>query len=300
MRVGLIAERVLLALAGVILLLAACASSGGEPIASASAAVEPSKSTAAEPSVDLEHPVGIIAIGHSGLTGEGTGSLYEPVPANSWATGGTRVVNSIYLRMVAVLPETEGHVANTAVGGAPAALLPSQAEQALLRVPVPALAIVSTIDNDITCDGGDTAHVPALGRSVAEALRVIHEASPNTKILVIGQLGRPSPEYVQELVAFDPAAKATVTFDSPCTFYDADGNLNPAGFELLTGIIEVYEAEQARVCSEVPNCQTDGGVRAAWIDRLDFMASDWAHLNLAGQTAEAENLWPVVSELLGM
>jgi hypothetical protein len=244
--------------------------------------------------------VGLIAIGHSGLTGEGTGELESAVPSNSYATGTNSDVNSVYLRMVEALPETEGHVANAAQGGAKAYQLAPQAETALRQVPYPALAIVSTIDNDILCDGTDDAHVPLFGGSVAEGLNVIHEASPNTLILVIGQLGRPSIEFVEGLVAAHPEAKATVTWDNACAFYDAAGNLNPAGFEILTGIINAYEAEQARVCAEVPNCQTDGGVRAAWVDQMAYFSPDWAHLNIAGQAAEAENLWPVVESVLGL
>ena len=47
--------------------------------------------------------VGLIAVGHSGLTGEGTGGTYEAVTAKSWATGTDPLVNSVYLRMVALL-----------------------------------------------------------------------------------------------------------------------------------------------------------------------------------------------------
>ena len=64
-------------------------------------------------------PVGVIAIGHSGLTGENSDPARPGQPAleNSWATGTNPEVNSIYLRLIEVHPETEGHVANTAVGG---------------------------------------------------------------------------------------------------------------------------------------------------------------------------------------
>ena len=75
-------------------------------------------------------PVGVIAIGHSGLTGENSDPDRPGQPAleNSWATGTNPDVNSIYLRLVAARPETEGHVANTAEGGAPASRLADQAE----------------------------------------------------------------------------------------------------------------------------------------------------------------------------
>lgn len=104
------------ALVAATVLLAACSAStpSSAPTRTADASV------ASPTTADLAHPVGIVAIGHSGLTGEGTGARLEAVPAKSWATGDDAQVDSVYLRMVALLPETGGQVANTAFGGAPA------------------------------------------------------------------------------------------------------------------------------------------------------------------------------------
>ena len=79
-----------------------------------------------------EGPVGVIAIGHSGLTGENSDPdrPFQRALENSWATGTNPEVNSVYLRLIEVRPETEGHVANTADGGAVAAKLASQASRA--------------------------------------------------------------------------------------------------------------------------------------------------------------------------
>jgi hypothetical protein len=298
---------VTLAIATVVLGACAPAADVGSPTASVAPARSSSLSAtpsqlpasatpSANPSTDLAHPVGIIAIGHSGLTGEGTGAMSVPVKANSWATGTDPQVDSVYLRMVAVRPETEGHVSNTAVGGAPASTLSSQARAALDAVPAPALAIIQTVDNDIRCDA---ANVTEVGASVADVLALIHGASPNTKILVVGQLGRPSVSFVKDLVAHDPTTKNGLTGNDDCTFFSADGSLHDAGFEKLTKAIDAYEAETARVCAAVPNCVTDGGVRRAWIDKIDLFSADYNHLNKQGQAAEAELIWPVVERLLG-
>lgn len=66
-----------------------------------------------------QSPVGVIAVGHSGLTGEGSDPDRPGQDAmeNSWATGDAPAVNSIYQRLVAARPATKGHVANMAVGG---------------------------------------------------------------------------------------------------------------------------------------------------------------------------------------
>jgi hypothetical protein len=135
---------------------------------------------------------------------------------------------------------------------------------------------------------------------VAEALDIITKASPNTKILIVGQLGRPSIAFVKAVVAADPTAKATLTGPGPCDFYTPDGRLAPAHFQTLTAIIQAYEDEEAARCAAVPQCATDGGVRAAWVDRIDWFTGNTGHLNIAGQAAEAANIWPVVARLLGL
>jgi hypothetical protein len=69
---------------------------------------------------------------------------------------------------------------------------------------------------------------------------------------------------------------------------------------MLTDVIDEYEAEIARVCEAVPNCATDDGVRRAYVDTLENFSPDYAHLNVKGQAAEAELIWPVVEEQLGL
>jgi hypothetical protein len=224
------------------------------------------------PSANTANPVGVIAIGHSGLTGENSDPSRPGQVAleNSWATGTSPQVNSIYRRLVAVRPETEGHVANTASGGAPASTLARQARFALETVPTPALVVVQTIDNDIRCDGIDREHVAEFGVAIADAVKVVTTASPDSRILMVGQLGRP-PSSVR---------------------------CDPDPSDALISIIEKYETEQARVCATVPNCRTDEGARAAYVERPESFSSDRNHLNVRGQAEAAEIAWPAVAALL--
>jgi hypothetical protein len=251
-------------------------------------------------SADVETAVGVIAIGHSGLTAEHSDPDRPgaPAPENSWATGTAPELNSIYQRVVAARPETEGHVANLAQGGALASTLRAQASAALEQVAAPALVIVQTVDGDIRCDGTDQDHIAAFGASLAAALEVITTASPDSRILIVGQLGRPSPRFIEQLVAADPTVRAGLTGSGMCDFFDSAGNIVEQNFETLTTIIEGYEAEQARVCAAVPHCRTDDGARAAYVDELENFSSDWNHLNLHGQARAAEIVWPIVAELL--
>ncbi len=206
----------------------------------------------------------------------------------------------MYQRLSEARPDNLGHVANTSQGGASWDTLAVQAKSALQTVPEPLLVIVSTIDNDIRCDGTDDEHIPEFGEAVAEALDVIAAASPESTILVVGQPGRPSVSFIQTLVSHDPAVRHVLSGSGPCAFFDPEGTLVEENFQTLTGIIDRYEAEQARVCAMVPRCHTDGGVRSAYVDTLENFSSDWAHLNIHGQAAEAELIWPVVTSLLDL
>jgi hypothetical protein len=247
--------------------------------------------------------VGLIALGHSALTGENSDPEQPGVDAkqNSWATGTAAGLDSIYQRMVALRPATEGHVANAASGGAPADQLAGQAQHALEAVPRPELAIIQTIDSDIRCDGTDPSHVSDFGASVQAALQVISDASPQTKILVITQPGRPALELegMAKAIRSDPAAKATYTGPAPCGMYDeTTGKLMPARVRALTRIIAAYEAEQARVCAQFPTCSTDGGGLASFRRTPDLVTGDYNHLNVAGLTALAAAVWPYAQQAL--
>src|ERR1700747_2026646 len=76
---------------------------------------------------------GIVALGHSALTGENSDPHHLGVPAlrNSWATGTNPAVDSIYQRLAAANPAFHGHAVNEAFGGATASTLVLQATKAL-------------------------------------------------------------------------------------------------------------------------------------------------------------------------
>lgn len=180
------------------------------------------------------------------------------------------------------------------------ASLAEQTQTALASVPAPALIIIQTIDNDIQCDGTDATNVVKFGTTLTRVLKSLAASSPDSKILLVGQLGRPSPRFVTTLVNKDPAVKTSLIGPRICDLYDDQGQLNTNNFRTLTKIIDSYEAEQARACSTVANCRTDGGVRAAYSDTLENFTSDWNHLNVRGQAQEAKLIWPVVASALGL
>lgn len=105
--------------------------------------------------------------------------------------------------------------------------------------------------------------------------------------------------FTKQLLAQVPSLMPTSPATGICDFVDQNGNIVQSHLETLTAIIEQYEAEQARVCSAVPQCRTDGGVRAAYKDKIENFGPDHNHLNVRGQATEAALIWPVVVSTLG-
>lgn len=277
-------------LAGTMLLTAACGSGTSTSTTKAESASASASAVPAGP------PAGVLAIGHSGLTGESSdpAKVGAPAPENSWATGTSPEVDSVYLRLLAVRPETKDRVANRAVGGAQAFALAGQAAAGLKEVPNPALVIVQTIDNDIRCDGADAANVSTFGSQLTDALSIITAAAPKAKILMVGQIGRPATAV--KAIGQLPAEKQKLTGTGPCDLFDPAGNVATAKVAALTKIIEGYEAEQARVCGTLPQCVTDNGALGRFVDRPDYSIA--GHLTRPALANVAALIWPTVRKLL--
>jgi hypothetical protein len=285
-----------LAISLALLAAASCGSSSGP--ASPAAGAEPAGSSSGTTSAS--HPLrGIIALGHSALTGENSDPQRPGQAAvqNSWATGTNPAVDSIYQRLAALDPTARGHAVNAAVGGAPAGALAGQASAALSAEPNPRLVIIQTIDSDIRCDGTDTANYPVFGQQVKAALDFIARRAPRATILLMSQPGRPLP--ASRAIAGTPAAQVQSGADI-CSPFDPDLRLDLKHITTLTGIIEGYESEQAKICATVPECRTDGGRATHFQVAARYYSSDWNHLNVTGLAALARFMWPAVARILSL
>jgi hypothetical protein len=284
----------ILAVSLALLMAASCGSNSG-PASTATAPAEPSSGTAS-----ASHPLrGIIALGHSALTGENSDPQHPGVaaPQNSWATGTNPKVDSVYQRLAAVDPTARGHAANAAVGGAPAGALAGQANQALDAEPNPRLVIIQTIDDDIRCDGTDSKNYPVFGQQVKAALDLIARKAPHTTILLMSQPGRPLP--ASKALIGTPGAQVQSGSDI-CSPFDPALKLDMKHITTLTGIIEGYESEQAKVCATVPECHTDNGRATHFQVPASYYSADWNHLNVTGLAALARFMWPTVAKILNL
>ena len=292
-----------LALCLAVLTAAWCGSSSG--LASAAASTAPASPPSGTTSAS--HPLrGIIALGHSGLTGENSDpqNLGMPALQNSWATGTNPAVASIYQRLAAVDPAFRGHAVNEAVGGATAGTLVGQAAKALRVVPNPRLVIIEIIGTDVRCNGSNSSHYPVVGRQVKAALDLIARQAPHATILLVSWPGRPL--QASKAIIGTPAvpiARANSASEM-CSPFDPNLRLDKKHIKTWTGIIAGYESEQAKVCATVPECHTDNGRATHFHVRTSYYnyTNDWdyQHYNVTGLAALARFMWPTVAKILNL
>jgi len=224
----------------------------------------------------------------------------EAALQNSWATGTNPAVDSIYQRLAAVDPTMRGHAVNAAGVGAPTGSLVGQAITALGVVPNPRLVIIDIIGTDIRCDGSDSSNYPVFGLQVKAAIDFIARLAPHATILLMSRPGRPLPD--SKAIIGTPGAAAPISQAQSgsdiCSPFDPDLRLDMKHITTLTGIIEGYESEQAKVCATVPECHTDNGRATHFQVPASHYSSDWEHLNVTGLAALAAFMWPTVAKIL--
>jgi len=282
-----------------VLTAASCGSSSGP----ASTAANTAPASPSSGSTSASHPLrGIIALGNSRLTGENSDPQRpgEAALQNSWATGTNPAVDSIYQRLAAVDPTMRGHAVNAAGVGAPTGSLVGQAITALGVVPNPRLVIIDIIGTDIRCDGSDSSNYPVFGLQVKAAIDFIARLAPHATILLMSRPGRPLPD--SKAIIGTPGAAAPISQAQSgsdiCSPFDPDLRLDMKHITTLTGIIEGYEPEQAKVCATVPECHTDNGRATHFQVPASYYSSDWEHLNVTGLAALAAFMWPTVAKIL--
>ncbi len=271
-----------------VVLTSACGS-GGAPAKT----LTPTASATADSKV-----VGLLAVGHSGLTGYASDPARPKADAgeNSWVTGTNPAVDSIYARMVAAEPDAKNHVYNAGIDGSQATALVQEIIDGLKVVPHPQLVIIQTIDNDLTCDGNDAANLKPFGAAVKAALDLISQSSPQSQVLTMTQFGRPA-NYTAAY-AKDPVGRQLLAGDGPCDTVDGTGHVVPAHVQHLTGLLESYEAELARVCATSAQCHFSKAASTYLTALAD--SEEGNHQNVRGHRRWAALMWPAVARILGL
>jgi hypothetical protein len=241
------------------------------------------------------YPDSIAAIGHSFATGEGVSGPRAFRVRNSWITGDTAAVQSLYSRILARNPAIRGNKFNLAINGADVASMLLQARKAVTLKPAPELVVVQGIDNDIRCD--ETGHRP-FQVAFARVLEVLATGLPDARIFVVSQFGS-VPTYIKALTLKQRVnQRARISPASgPCAYLDARGAAIPKGVAYLEAVIHRYEAAVAAACKSVATCRSDGGAFGRIVERPEYISWDVIHLAAPGQAKSAAVAWAALKRV---
>ncbi len=241
------------------------------------------------------YPSSIAVIGHSFATGEGVSGPRAFRLRNSWITGDTSAVQSLYSRILARNPAVRGNKFNLARGGADVAEMLLQARKAITMKPAPELVVVQGIDHDITCN--ETGHRP-FQVAFARVLDVLATGLPDARIFVVSQWGS-VPTYIKALTLKQRInQRLRISPGSgPCAFLDSRGAPIPKGVAYLEAVIHRYEAAVATACKAVASCRYDGGAFGRIVDRPEYISWDLNHLKVPGQAKAAAVAWAALKRV---
>jgi hypothetical protein len=233
----------------------------------------------------------MVVIGHSGTTGFGSDptSPDVDVPENSWATGSNPEVRSLYQRLLVSHPQLRGHSTTLGVDGSTVDDLAAQLDRMSELDPVPDLVVIQTLDNDLRCDGTDTANQGPFAQTLDEVLTGVDRLAPLAQVFVVDQWA--SARTYAEAVQDRPEVVADRSGTGPCDTFTASGEIRPAGVASLVGIVDGYYAQLQRVCSLHARCWTDEGAIRRMPLRPGDLTVDAHHLTVPGLAVMARFVW---------
>ncbi|WP_431936787.1 GDSL-type esterase/lipase family protein [Micromonospora sp. RP3T] len=232
----------------------------------------------------------LTALGDSVTTGFGSCLVLVSCDRNSWSSGDSLRVESVYRRLRADAPALRAY--NRAEPGARAAGLADQARSAVRDKADLVTVLIGA--NDV-CRAGVDAMTPVdtFRNQVDAALTVVRKGRPKARVLVVSipdlyrlwQLGHTESRAVRAWSrGVCPALLADATSTAPAA---------TARRAKVKARIEAYDDELRAACRAYGSrCRWDGGAVHRHRFGLDQVnALDWFHPNAAGQGRLAEVAW---------
>jgi hypothetical protein len=267
--------------------LAGCGGSGPEPATKgAGAAVSTPAPTAHE--WTHGYPDSIAVLGHSGSTGENSDPKQPglEVRENSWATGTSPQVNSLYLRILKHNPAITDHNLGLSEGGADIQRVAAQADRLLDEEGGADLVVIQVMDNDMTCPVEPDALATFRGQLTA-MVKKLARRMPSSREFVVSQFGS-VPTGVKALTRDELASQGGT---GPCDPATPSGAIKPKKIARLEKAIHAYEGALATACKKVRQCTYDGGAFGRIIDRREYVSDDLNHFSLTGHAKAAAVAW---------
>ncbi len=241
------------------------------------------------------YPSSIVALGHSGSTGESSDpdrAVGVETRANSWITGTNPDVDSLYLRLLAVHPQIKGHAVSLSRGGATVSDVLGQAHQAVSARPPNPLVVIQVVDNDIACPA-TAQDLVRFQRTFESVLTTLAAGLPTSRVFVVSHYGKPANDFK----ALTPQQRVIEGGTGPCAFIDPEGRLVPAELDRLDRIILGYDEALRAGCARFAACQYDDGAFRDAPSRPGFTSPiDLNHFSIAGHAEAAAVAWEAMSK----
>ncbi len=238
-------------------------------------------------------PNSIASTGDSITRAFNTGSFpFIDAPSNSWTTGTSSSVNSLYSRIRARNSAISGRTYNNAVTGAKAAGLPSQVSRVVGQRPDFATVLIGANDVCASSEGPMTS-VSTFRSQITTALSTIATQSPNTRIYVVSipniyNLWNVLRFNVGAIAVWETVGICQSMLDNPLSYSSADSarrlRVQQHNIALNTQLREV--------CAMFPQCRFDNN--AAYntsFSSSDVSSRDYFHPNVTGQAKLASVTW---------
>ncbi|MFY1671886.1 SGNH/GDSL hydrolase family protein [Plantactinospora sp. WMMB334] len=237
-------------------------------------------------------PDSIAALGDSITAGFGSCLVLAACQRNSWSTGDSSRVESLYRRLREVNPAIRGKAHNQAVNGARASALATQAGGAV-RARVDYVTVL--VGANDACRGGieDMTSVSTFRADVDRGLATLKKGLPKARVLVVSipnlhriwEIGHEDTRAVRAWRGrICPALLANPTSTEP-----ADRTRRST----FRARIDAYNEQLAAACKAYGSrCRYDGGAAHRVRFGLDLLNRlDYFHPNAAGQKELAEVTW---------
>lgn len=239
------------------------------------------------------YPNSMASTGDSITRAFNTGSWpFTDAPANSWSTGASATVNSLYRRFLVVNPNISGRNYNHARSGAKMIDLAAQV-QAVNTRQVEYVTILMGANDACTSSESTMTSVTTFRSQFQTAMATLTTGSPNARIYV---LSIPNIYNLWSVLRFNFSALLVWDSFDICQSMLANPLSTSSGDvarrqRVLQRVID-FNTQLQQVCAQYPQCRFDNNAVFNFkFTSSDVSTRDYFHPSLSGQTRLAAVAW---------
>jgi lysophospholipase L1-like esterase len=247
---------------------------------------------AAASSASAAFPTKVTSLGDSITRAFQTGRIaFTDAPENSWATGTSSTVKSVYFRIKE--HNSKATETNRAVTGAKVASLNKEAKEA---VSDKAELVTILIGANDACANPPTSQA-SFKTAFQESITTLTKGLPSARMYVASI---PNIFHLWELFHTNKTATKSWELTKECpgvmTEPTSEGTTAKNRRAATLAAEEGYDSTMKSICAATANCQYDGGALfAASFVASEVSTNDFFHPSIAGQTTLASLAWEQLS-----